>query len=51
MMVELGKAQVFEGKILQSFNRVADCRAALADFVQQSLDKSTIHQRFSSVAA
>src|ERR1039458_8971585 len=44
VMVEFGEANVLEGQILQTINRVVDRGAALANFVEQNFDKSAIHQ-------
>jgi hypothetical protein len=51
MMVELGEAHVFKGHDLQPLKSIIHPDPALADFVEQSLDQSAIHQRFSFAAA
>ena len=46
-MVELGEAQILEGQIAQTVERIVDCRAPLAHVLEQNLDLSAIHQLFS----
>jgi hypothetical protein len=51
VMVELGEAQLLEGHTLEPLKSIIHLGPAVADIVQQSLDQSAIHQRFSFMAA
>jgi hypothetical protein len=48
MMIDFGKAKVFEGKIAETIEGVSDGRAALADFIKQRLNALAIHQNLPS---
>jgi hypothetical protein len=52
MVIELGEADVFEGKISEAVERLFDAGAARADFVEQRFNLRAIHQdSFAALAA
>jgi len=48
VMIDLGKADVLERQIAQTVERVVDGGAALANFFEQRLNASAIHQSLPS---
>jgi hypothetical protein len=43
VVVELGEAEVFKGKVFEAIEGIADGNAAVADFVEEGFEAKTIH--------